>query len=91
LAATKLTDDLPQRLRIATIDFLKLHCEGAEYEVLFEASADAIRQIQRIAIEFHGTPAARPGAMHSFLWDAGFYGLAVGTAPLPCATASVRA
>jgi FkbM family methyltransferase len=65
-------DDLLQSSGIAKIDFLKLDCEGAEYEILFEASPDAIRRIDRIAMEIHETPSAGAAAMCGFLRSRAF-------------------
>ena len=38
---------------IARCDFLKLDCEGAEYEILLTAPADVLARIDRIAAEYH--------------------------------------
>src|SRR6266508_6011309 len=35
-------------------DFLKLDCEGAEYDILFSLAVDYFRRIKRIAMEYHG-------------------------------------
>jgi FkbM family methyltransferase len=35
-------------------DFLKMDCEGAEYEILESTSADVFSRIQRISMETHG-------------------------------------
>lgn len=36
-----------------TIDFLKIDCEGAEYEILYGASVGALQQVKLISMEFH--------------------------------------
>ena len=48
-------DELIKSNGIAKIDFLKIDCEGTEYQILFGASADAIEKIDRIAMEIHET------------------------------------
>lgn len=34
-------------------DFLKIDCEGAEYDILFNAEADVLARIRRICLEYH--------------------------------------
>ena len=36
-----------------TCDFLKMDCEGSEYDIFKYASDDTIKKIKRLAIEFH--------------------------------------
>jgi FkbM family methyltransferase len=36
-------------------DFLKMNCEGAEYEILYRTPPDYLRRIDRIALEYHAT------------------------------------
>lgn len=36
------------------VDFLKMDCEGAEYEILMQAGQDAIAKVSKIAMEWHG-------------------------------------
>ncbi len=38
------------------IDLVKLDCEGAEYPILLNTSADTLRRVKRWAIEYHGAP-----------------------------------
>ena len=40
---------------ISRCDFLKMNCEGAEYEILYRTPPDYLRRIQRIALEYHAT------------------------------------
>lgn len=42
-----------ERFGIQQCDFLKMDCEGAEYDILFGAPEDALRRIRRIAMEYH--------------------------------------
>jgi FkbM family methyltransferase len=41
------------RYAIQRCDFLKLDCEGAEYEILLSAPSDVYARIDRIALEYH--------------------------------------
>lgn len=41
------------RFAIERCDFLKLDCEGAEYEILLATPSDVYARIQRIALEYH--------------------------------------
>ena len=41
------------RYDITRCDFLKLDCEGAEYEILLKAPSDVYARIQRLALEYH--------------------------------------
>ena len=45
-------EDIFQRFSLAKIDYLKMDCEGAEYEIL-ENAGSRIRQIGRISMETH--------------------------------------
>lgn len=45
-------DVVLQRLG-APCDLLKMDCEGAEYQILFGASPDSLRQVRRIVMEYH--------------------------------------
>ncbi len=39
--------------KIPKIDFLKIDCEGAEYEILFSLSKKELQKIKKISMEFH--------------------------------------
>lgn len=41
------------RFDIQRCDFLKLDCEGAEYEILLNAPSEIYARIQRLALEYH--------------------------------------
>lgn len=45
--------DIINELEIKQIDFLKMDCEGAEGEIIKALIPDKIRNIQKIAMEFH--------------------------------------
>jgi FkbM family methyltransferase len=52
VTATTLAD-IFDRYQIATCNFLKLDCEGAEYEILYNTPADYLRRVEKIALEYH--------------------------------------
>jgi FkbM family methyltransferase len=41
------------RSGIAVCDFLKIDCEGGEYDILFQASEEALARVRHIAMEYH--------------------------------------
>lgn len=43
-----------ERHQVARCNFLKLDCEGAEYEILYALPPPYFRRIERIAMEYHG-------------------------------------
>lgn len=66
-------DDVIARHRIESIPLLKLDCEGAEYEILYGASSDALARVERIAMEYHvGLTEHDPDQLVSFLKGHGF-------------------
>lgn len=46
-------NDIFSKNRIRRCDFLKIDCEGAEYDILFNADKAILGKIQRIACEYH--------------------------------------
>jgi len=38
---------------ISKVDFLKIDCEGAEYEILYNCPQDVLRKIGKISMEYH--------------------------------------
>ncbi|MEO1517215.1 MAG: FkbM family methyltransferase [Bacteroidota bacterium] len=56
------------------IDFLKLDCEGAEYPILLDSTADSIRRAKVISMEFHDLreEGYRPLQLVNCLESAGF-------------------
>lgn len=60
---------------ISFCDFLKLDCEGAEYDILFNTPGKYLSRIGRIALECHKHPAYKKNNVNSlkkFLRGAGF-------------------
>jgi FkbM family methyltransferase len=45
--------DILDSLETKQCDFLKIDCEGGEYEILFAADDDSLRRIERICLEYH--------------------------------------
>lgn len=62
-----------QRFKIKKVDFMKLDCEGAEYEILFSAPERILSRIRRIVGEYHDLSAERNGGiLKEFLTRNGF-------------------
>ena len=40
---------------LASVDYLKLDCEGAEYSILLQCSDDVLRRVRRIRMELHSS------------------------------------
>jgi len=62
-----------KEMQIESCDYLKIDCEGAEYEILFKSSPETLSKIKRICMEVHDgmTPYSRQD-MLSFLEANGF-------------------
>lgn len=66
-------DEFFKNENISKCDFMKLDCEGAEYDILFNSSDETISKINRIAMEWHRfVPEHEPRKMENFLRDKGF-------------------
>ena len=66
-------DDIFSTCEIDVCDLLKLDCEGAEYEILFNASGSTLAKIRHIAAEYHvGLNEYGPASVQSFLEARGF-------------------
>jgi FkbM family methyltransferase len=65
--------EILEQQRIARCDFLKVDCEGAEFEILLETSRPALAHVARIALEYHDnlTP-HRHAELVDYLRAAGF-------------------
>jgi len=60
--------DLLERNDIESCDYLKMDCEGAEYDILFHCEPLTLRKIARICMEVHdGVTAYSKGDMEQFL------------------------
>jgi len=66
-------DDVFRRFAIERCALLKLDCEGAEYDILFNASSDTLDRVERIAMEYHvGLAPGTPDSLGAFLTGRGF-------------------
>jgi len=66
-------DRLVRQEKIRHIDFLKMDCEGAEYEVLFNCPDKVLRMIKKISLEYHDMDESRNGqSLKEFLERKGF-------------------
>ncbi|MEK6855510.1 MAG: FkbM family methyltransferase [Nanoarchaeota archaeon] len=45
--------DFMSKSRISKVDFLKIDCEGAEYEILYNCPQDILKKISKISMEYH--------------------------------------
>jgi FkbM family methyltransferase len=70
---TTTLDQIVKDNNLATIDLLKLDCEGAEYEILFKASRATIERIKRITMEVHPLPSQGRKEIEHFLREYGFF------------------
>lgn len=60
--------------QINQIDFLKLDCEGAEYEIIYQSPLEVLRKIKNVAIETHKGQAENENtaSLISYLQENGF-------------------
>lgn len=66
-------DDLFSRCRIQSCALLKLDCEGAEYDTLFQAGDETLARVRQIAMEYHVGPRGEgPEHLVTFLTHRGF-------------------
>lgn len=65
--------DLFAEQRLQHCDYLKMDCEGAEYDILFSSSEGLLRTVKRICMEVHdGVTAFSRRDMRQFLESRGF-------------------
>jgi FkbM family methyltransferase len=66
-------DDLFAQFEITKCDYLKMDCEGGEYEILFTASDKSFTKIDRICMEVHdGMTQYNRNDMIKFLEESGY-------------------
>jgi FkbM family methyltransferase len=68
----KRLDTVLKENRLERVDFLKLDCEGAEYDILGAASADTLARVRQIAMEHHRVPGRSVDEIESLLERSGF-------------------
>lgn len=67
-------EEIFRRYEVETCDFLKLDCEGAEYDILLNSAESTLRRIQMIAMEYHvGLNEHDPSELMTFLQAHGFH------------------
>ncbi len=64
--------DLFEDFNIQKIDFLKIDCEGCEYETLFNTRNEYFQKIKKIAMEIHYHPKYKFQHMIEFLRNIGY-------------------
>ncbi|MBI3765262.1 MAG: FkbM family methyltransferase [Ignavibacteriales bacterium] len=65
--------DVFGQYKIHSCSLLKLDCEGAEYEILFNTPPEILCRIRRISLEYHvGLVPSSPGELERFLRTIGF-------------------
>ena len=66
-------DEIFARHQVRHCDLLKLDCEGAEYDILFNAAENTLAAVSRISLEYHvGLNDHHPSELSEFLADRGF-------------------
>lgn len=50
---SKSLDQIFEELHVAECDFLKIDCEGAEYDILFHASDQTLDKMKHVCLEYH--------------------------------------
>jgi FkbM family methyltransferase len=67
-------DRILRRFNIESVDYMKIDCEGAEYEILLSASSRTLSRIRKIVGEYHDLSAERNGrVLKNFLARSGFH------------------
>lgn len=65
-------DQLFEENKIRSCDFLKMDCEGAEYDILLNASDQTLKKINKIAISVHNVNGYTGKTLQGFLEKKGF-------------------
>ncbi len=74
--------DFVAKNKIRTIDFLKMDCEGAEYDILFNCPDSVLDKIKKISMEYHFLDEKRNSStLKSFLEKKGFEVTAIPSSP----------
>ncbi len=73
LVAAVTLEEVFHRNAIVTCDFLKIDCEGGEYEILYNTPDHILKSIKRIAMEWHRFDTTHaPERLARFLVEKGF-------------------
>lgn len=72
--ATITLETLLQEQHLTSADFLKLDCEGAEYEILLHTPQKILQSFRLVSMEYHDDPAGKstPEELVDLLGKAGF-------------------
>lgn len=66
-------DDVFASHALTTCDFLKMDCEGGEFDILFKASATTLQKVRNICLEYHdGVTEFSHRDLASYLQQRGF-------------------
>ncbi len=66
-------EDFFKRYELPKLDFLKMDCEGAEYEILFNCPRTTLAKIKKISMEYHDIDRDKNGnSLKKFLENNGF-------------------
>src|SRR3989344_5109884 len=65
-------DEIVKKNNIEKIDVLKMDCEGAEYEILFNASPETLAMVKSICMEYHEYENRKVSELKAFLEKNGF-------------------
>jgi FkbM family methyltransferase len=64
--------ELMDALKIAHCNYLKVDCEGAEYDIFSHMSRQTAQRIDQITMEVHNVPGYEPEVLRSHLTNLGF-------------------
>jgi FkbM family methyltransferase len=64
--------DVFDRFDLERIDYLKMDCEGAEYDILNASAAPLLKRVRRISMEYHKHPFRGPSDLETLLRENGF-------------------
>ena len=53
IVQTTTLDEIYKKYNLEKIDFLKMDCEGAEFEIILNTSTEVLKKIKKISIEIH--------------------------------------
>ena len=65
-------EDILSENKLKGVDFLKLDCEGSEYDIIFGASSEVLARVKKMAIELHPRKDQSEDKSKQFLSENGF-------------------
>jgi len=66
-------DDILKDNHIEKCDFLKIDCEGGEYDIIFNSNKDTFMRIKSITLEYHDIVNHQLNELESFLKNMGYH------------------